>query len=155
MLLYGCLQVLGYVYGDFDVYNGLWEMCEKIVYDGLVWMVLVLCVFEVCGLDVILGMIVKLCFSGDVDIVDVLEIILCEEVVYVVVGLCWYCWYCICVGVELWLCFMVLLKEYVGGFLYGLFNFEVWLLVGFDEDELVELIEQIEMCGQVLVSIMC
>lgn len=131
----------GYDYVDFFVYNGLWEMCEKIVYDGLVCMVLVLCVLEVCGLDVILGMIEKLCNVGDGEIVDVLEVILCEEVVYVVVGLCWYCWYCDCVGVELCVCFKELLVEYVGGYLYGLFNMEVCLLVGFDVDELVNLVE--------------
>jgi len=51
-LLCGCLEQLGYAYGDFSAHNGLWEMACKTAHDPLVRMALVPRVLEARGLDV-------------------------------------------------------------------------------------------------------
>ena len=136
------LRAHGHDYGDFDAHNGLWEMCEKTAHDGLARMALVPRVLEARGLDVTPGMIAKLRALGDDSTADVLEIILREEVAHVAAGTRWYRWYCERAGVEPRPRFRELLREYAGGYLHGPFNIEARLLAGFDEDELISLVEQ-------------
>jgi uncharacterized ferritin-like protein (DUF455 family) len=141
-LLRSRLRALGHDYGDFDAHNGLWEMCEKTAHDGLARMALVPRVLEARGLDVTPGMIAKLRGLGDDATADILEIILREEVAHVAAGTRWYRWYCQRAGVEPRARFRQLLREYAGGYLHGPFNMEARLLAGFDEDELISLVEQ-------------
>lgn len=136
------LGELGFDYGDFDAHNGLWEMCEKTAHDGLARMALVPRVLEARGLDVTPGMIAKLRALDDDRTADLLEIILREEVGHVAAGSRWYRWYCARAGVEPRPRFRELLREYAGGYLHGPFNMEARLLAGFDENELVSLVEQ-------------
>ena len=142
ILLRDRLRDYGCDYGDFDAHNGLWEMCEKTAHDGLSRMALVPRVLEARGLDVTPGMIVKLRALGDMATVQVLETILREEVAHVAAGSRWYRWYCAREGVEPRARFKALLRQYAGGYLHGPFNMEARLLAGFDEDELVSLVEQ-------------
>ena len=141
-LLRARLREFGRDYGDFDAHNGLWEMAEKTAHDGLARMALVPRVLEARGLDVTPGMIVKLRALGDDATVGILEVILREEVAHVAAGSRWYRWYCERAGVEPRTRFKELLREYAGGYLHGPFNIEARLLAGFDEDELINLIEQ-------------
>ena len=132
----------GHDYADFPAHNGLWEMCEKTAHDGLARMALVPRVLEARGLDVTPAMIDKLRALNDGATADVLEIILREEVAHVAAGTRWYHWYCRQAGVEPRPRFRELLHEYAGGYLHGPFNEEARLLAGFDEDELLLLVER-------------
>lgn len=89
-----CLVELGVVYGDYVVYNGLWDVVVLILYDFVVCFVVVFLVFEVWGLDVIFGMIDWFIFVGDQVSVNVFKVIYEEEIVYVVVGVCWFYMFC-------------------------------------------------------------
>ena len=142
VLLRDRLLAHGHDYADFPAHNGLWEMCEKTAHDGLARMALVPRVLEARGLDVTPAMISKLRSLGDATTADVLEVILREEVAHVAAGTRWYHWYCARVGVEPRTRFKELLGEYAGGYLRGPFNLEARLLAGFDEEELVYLVEQ-------------
>lgn len=141
LLLRARLLAHGADYGELPAHNGLWEMCEKTAHDGLARMALVPRVLEARGLDVTPGMIDKLRALGDGETADVLEIILREEVAHVAAGTRWYHWYCRQAGVEPRTRFRKLLHEYAGGYLHGPFNDEARLLAGFDEDELLLLVE--------------
>ena len=140
-LLRARLRAHGHDYADFPAHNGLWEMCEKTAHDGLARMALVPRVLEARGLDVTPAMIGKLRGLGDEATADVLEIILREEVAHVAAGTRWYHWYCRQARVEPRPRFRELLIEYAGGYLHGPFNDEARLLAGFDEDELLLLVE--------------
>ena len=142
VLLRDRLLAHGHDYADFPAHNGLWEMCEKTAHDGLARMALVPRVLEARGLDVTPAMISKLRSLGDATTADVLEVILREEVAHVAAGTRWYHWYCARAGVEPRSRFKELLGEYAGGYLRGPFNLEARLLAGFDEEELVYLVEQ-------------
>lgn len=141
LLLRARLLAHGADYGGLPAHNGLWEMCEKTAHDGLARMALVPRVLEARGLDVTPGMIDRLRALGDGETADVLEIILREEVAHVAAGTRWYHWYCRQAGVEPRARFRELLHEYAGGYLHGPFNDEARLLAGFDEDELLLLVE--------------
>lgn len=141
VLLRERLLAHGADYADLPAHNGLWEMCEKTAHDGLARMALVPRVLEARGLDVTPAMIEKLRALGDAETADVLEVILREEVAHVAAGTRWYHWYCRQQGVEPRPRFSELLHEYAGGYLRGPFNDEARLLAGFDEDELLLLVE--------------
>ena len=93
-LLCGCLDSLGYAYGDFDAHNGLWEMACKTAHDPLVRMALVPRVLEARGLDVTPGILERLRKSGDARAVEVLEIILRDEIGHVEIGTRWFRYLC-------------------------------------------------------------
>ncbi|MBP3973910.1 ferritin-like domain-containing protein [Pseudoxanthomonas spadix] len=136
VLLRTRLQALGYHYGDFNAHNGLWDMCQRTAHDGLARMALVPRVLEARGLDVTPAMIDRLTALGDVQTVEVLELILREEVAHVAAGSRWYRWYCARAGVEPRSRFLQLLGEYAGPYLRGPFNTQARLLAGFDQEEI-------------------
>lgn len=60
-LICDCFEDFDSFYGDFFVYVGMWCVVEDMVDDFMGCLVVVLMVFEVCGLDVISGMIDIFC----------------------------------------------------------------------------------------------
>ena len=130
------LRALGHDYGDFDAHNGLWEMAEETVGDGLARMALVPRVLEARGLDVTPGMIVKLRQLRDDATADILEVILRDEVAHVAAGSRWFRWHCDRAGVEPHATFRDLLRRHARDVLHGPFNLEARAAAGFDADEL-------------------
>ncbi len=139
VMLRGRLRDFGREYGDFDAYNGLWEMAEKTAHDGLARMALVPRVLEARGLDVTPAMITKLRALGDDVTADILATILREEIAHVAAGSRWFRWHCEQAGVEPRARFRELLDEYAHGSLRGPFNHAARLAAGFELDEIVYL----------------
>ncbi len=138
-LLQARLQQLGYVYGDFQAHNGLWEAAEKTAYDPLVRMALVPRVLEARGLDVTPGMILRLRENGDLSTVAILERILTEEVRHVAIGTHWFRWLCDQRGLAPEATFHALLAEH-GVRVRPPLNLDARTSAGFSERELAELV---------------
>lgn len=135
-LLCGRLDSLGYVYGDFDAHNGLWEMACKTAHDPLVRMALVPRVLEARGLDVTPGILEKLRQTGDTAAVKVLEIILRDEIGHVEIGSRWFRYLCEKRGVDPEKTFARLLNEYMQGQVRRPFHYEARRKAGFNELEM-------------------
>ena len=130
------LDELGYIYGDFDAHNGLWEMAEKTAHHDTARMALVPRVLEARGLDVTPGMIERLRGVGDESTIAILEVILREEVAHVAAGTRWFRWCCERDGVDPRETFLDLVRDYMGRNLRGPFNRPARLEAGFDDEEL-------------------
>ena len=130
------LEDLGYVYGEFDAHNGLWEMACKTAHDPLVRMALVPRVLEARGLDVTPGILKRLQQAGDNAAVKVLEIILRDEIGHVEIGSRWYRYLCEQRGQDPEVTFAGLLEEYVPGQIKKPFHYEARLKAGFNEKEM-------------------
>jgi len=135
-LLCGCLQELGYAYGDFDAHNSLWEMACKTAHDPLVRMALVPRVLEARGLDVTPGILTKLHKSGDNCAVQALEVILRDEIGHVEIGSRWFRYLCKQRGLEAEATFARLLGEYMHGRIKGPFDYAARRQAGFNEREM-------------------
>jgi len=135
-LLCGCLQELGYAYGDFNAHNGLWEMACKTAHDPLVRMALVPRVLEARGLDVTPGILERLRNSGDAGAVEALEIILHDEVGHVEIGSRWFRYLCERRGLAPEATFARLLNEYMRGQVKQPFHYEARRQAGFNEREM-------------------
>lgn len=133
------LEDLGYVYGDFDAHNGLWEMACKTAHDPLVRMALVPRVLEARGLDVTPGILNRLQQAGDSAAVKVLEIILRDEIGHVEIGSRWYRYLCEQRGLDPEATFAGLLEEYVPGQIKKPFYYAARLKAGFNEKEMQHL----------------
>src|SRR5262249_40582494 len=121
-LLEARLHELGYVYGDFDAHDGLWEMAVKTSAWCLARMALVPRVLEARGLDVTPGMIERLRGAGDDATVAILELILREEVAHVAAGSRWFAWCCAREGRDPDTTFAELIAAHSRGALRGPFN---------------------------------
>jgi len=139
-LLQGRLEAMGHQYGDLPAHNGLWEMAVKTDHDVLTRMALVPRVLEARGLDVTPGMIKRLEQVGDVETIEILEIILQEEIGHVAIGSHWFSYCCENKGLEPESTFRELLNEYMGGGLRGPLHTEARLQAGFSEVELEQLV---------------
>ena len=133
------LESLGYVYGDFDAHNGLWEMACKTAHDPLVRMALVPRVLEARGLDVTPGILKRLQQAGDSAAVEVLNIILRDEIGHVEIGSRWYRYLCGQRGVDAETKFAELLEEYVPGQVKKPFHYEARRQAGFSDKEMQHL----------------
>lgn len=133
------LNDLGYVYGDFDAHNGLWEMAVKTADDAMVRMALVPRVLEARGLDVTPGMIDKLRQVGDHASVAIFEQILEEEVPHVEIGTRWFRYLAEPRGLDPDATFFRLLDEYMNGGPPGPYNIPARREARFSEDELDQL----------------
>jgi uncharacterized ferritin-like protein (DUF455 family) len=135
------LADLGYVYGDFDAHNGLWDMAVKTADSCLARMALVPRVLEARGLDVTPGMIARLRGTGDDATVKILEDILREEVAHVAAGSRWFAWCCERENIDPSATFESLVTRHFRGALRGPFNTEARLRAGFTLAELARLDE--------------
>ncbi len=138
-LLCGCLQDLGYSYGDFDAHDGLWEMACKTAHDPLVRMALVPRVLEARGLDVTPGILERLRKTGEVRAVKVLEIILRDEIGHVEIGTRWFRYLCQQRDVPAEATFLRLLQEYMHGRVKRPFHYEARERAGFNQLEMQHL----------------
>ncbi|MGB1311437.1 MAG: ferritin-like domain-containing protein [Leucothrix sp.] len=134
------LAVLGYQYGDLPAHNGLWEMAIKTDHDVLIRMALVPRVLEARGLDVTPGMIKRLEQVGDIETIDILNIILQEEIGHVAIGSHWFEYCCKDKDIEPKSTFRALLNQYMGGGLRGPLHTEARLQAGFTKAELEQLV---------------
>jgi len=133
------LEDLGYVYGDFDAHNGLWEMACRTAEDPLVRMALVPRVLEARGLDVTPGILERLQQAGDIAAVKVLEIILRDEIGHVEIGSRWYRYLCKQRGMDPEQTFAGLVEEYMPGQIKKPFHYEARKQAGFNEKEMQHL----------------
>jgi uncharacterized ferritin-like protein (DUF455 family) len=135
-LLCGCLEGLGYAYGNFDAHNGLWEMACQTAHDPLVRMALVPRVLEARGLDVTPGILERLRKSGDTCAVEALEVILHDEISHVKIGSRWFRYLCEQRSLETEATFAKLLKQYMNGQVKKPFHYEARQQAGFNELEM-------------------
>ncbi|NOY74097.1 MAG: ferritin-like domain-containing protein [Gammaproteobacteria bacterium] len=138
-LVCGCLNDLGYRYGDFDAHDGLWDMAQRTAHDVLERMALVPRVMEARGLDVTPGISRRFKAIGNNDMVRVLGIILRDEIGHVAVGSRWFHYCCKQRNLDPNVTFQTLLHKYLKGKLRGPFSYEARLQAGFDMEELKQL----------------
>jgi uncharacterized ferritin-like protein (DUF455 family) len=93
-LLADHLATLGYVYGDFDAHDGLWEMAARTQDDVLERMALVPRRLEARGLDASPVVRSKLQAAGDAAGARILDLILSDEIGHVAIGNHWFHWLC-------------------------------------------------------------
>lgn len=130
------LWSLGHVYGDFDAHNGLWEMAVKTAHDPMLRMALVPRVLEARGLDVTPGMMERLTTAGDLQTVEILDIILREEVGHVAIGTRWFRHLCHQRGLDPEQTFGELIAEYMPGRIRPPFHETARREAGFTEREM-------------------
>ena len=141
-LLRDHLRTLGYDYGSFSAYCGLWDMAVKTAHDPLVRMALVPRVLEARGLDVAPALIEKLRSVGDTRVVEIMTIIQHDEIGHVRIGNRWYAFLCQQHGFNPTEKFRELLKQYSAPRFRPPFNFDARREAGFSEGEIV-LLEQL------------
>ncbi|MCW8851972.1 MAG: ferritin-like domain-containing protein [Gammaproteobacteria bacterium] len=135
------LESHGMSYGDLPAHNGLWEMAVKTDFDVLVRMALVPRVLEARGLDVTPGMIKKLQSTGDMRLIQILQIIFDEEIGHVKIGTHWYRTLCDQRGLEPEQTFLELIEKYMQGAKFGPFETEARIEAGFSREEMERLLE--------------
>ena len=126
-------------YADLPAHNGLWEMAVKTADDVVARMALVPRVLEARGLDVTPKMIERLKSVGDLDAVEILNVIYQDEITHVRIGSDWFSYLCKNDGLEPRANFIRLVKKHLHGELKGPFNITARLQAGFDENELRDL----------------
>lgn len=140
-LLNAHLQQLGFIYGDFDAHNSLWEMAERTKNSVLARIALVPRVLEARGLDASPQLIAKLEQAGEVAAAEILDIILRDEIGHVAIGNRWFNWLCDQSGLESLGTFQELCNEYAAPKLRPPFNLSARRQAGFSEIELMYLTE--------------
>ena len=138
-LLADRLAELGFVYGDFPVHAGLWEMAEKTAGDVLARMAMVPRLLEARGLDATPVIQRKLAAAGDAASVAVLELILRDELGHVCLGDHWYRVLCAERGLEPEATFRGLIEHYRGPWPQSPLNREARRAAGFSDVELDDL----------------
>lgn len=133
------LQTLGYAYGDFPAHNGLWEMAVETDHDVMVRMALVPRVMEARGLDVTPSIIDKLEAADDDAAVAILRIIQRDEVGHVEIGTRWFRHVCAQRGLDPFVTFKQLLRQYLKGAVKGPYDVQMRKRAGFSDEELAYL----------------
>ncbi len=136
VLLSTHLRSKGYVYGDFQAHNSLWDMAEKTRDDVLARMALVPRTMEARGLDATPPLRAKLAHAGEVEVAEILDIILADEIGHVLIGNRWFNWVCKQRGLEPDAAYAALAAGYRAPALRGPFNLEARRAAGFSEGEL-------------------
>jgi uncharacterized ferritin-like protein (DUF455 family) len=130
------LRAGGADYGDFAAHNGLWDMAVRTAGDPLVRMALVPRMLEARGLDVTPGMIKRLRQLGDLQTVEVLQLILDEEIGHVASGSRWFDYLCRQRGLEPETAYFDLLNDFLNGEIRCPLHRRARLEAGFSEQEL-------------------
>lgn len=141
-LLRDHLQAMGYEYGSFQAHNALWEMAEKTKSDPLARIALVPRTLEARGLDASPAVKAKLLAAGDARGGEIIDIILRDEIGHVAVGNYWYRWLCDQRGVDHGTTYEKLAEQYGAPHPRGPFNLDARRQAGFDEFELLRLVER-------------
>ncbi|MEN8213453.1 MAG: ferritin-like domain-containing protein [Pseudomonadota bacterium] len=126
-------------YGDFQAHSGLWDMAMRTAHDPLHRMALIPRVMEARGVDVTPGMIKRFRSVGDLETVNILELILREEIGHVMAGTRWFRYLCDERGVEADSTYLELVHQYMGNSLHCPVHLEARLEAGFTESELEQL----------------
>lgn len=129
------LVQIGFAYGDLPAHNGLWEAACKTADSCLRRMALVPRVLEARGLDVTPAMIERLRKVGDLETIEILELILREEVAHVAVGTRWFLHCCTLQGLDPDPTFLDLVRTYSAPAIRPPFNEEARRRAGFSEAE--------------------
>lgn len=129
-------------YGDFPAHNGLWDMCVQTADDIVARMALVPRVMEARGLDVTPTLIGKLQHAGDHDAAAILEVIYQEEIRHVRIGSHWFRHHCVIRDLSPEETFLKCIDQYLHGQLRGPFNVPARREAGFEETELINLVNQ-------------
>lgn len=130
------LETLGYAYGDFPAHNGLWELAQKTAGDVLDRMALIPRVMEARGLDVTPAIQNKFKNVGDMETVEILEVILRDEITHVKAGTVWFSYVCNQRGLEPESTYLDLVKNYMKGDIQCPMHFQARLDAGFTASEL-------------------
>jgi uncharacterized ferritin-like protein (DUF455 family) len=138
-LLTAHLATLGHAYGDFDAHDGLWTMTARTADDLTARMALVPRTLEARGLDATPPMQAKLREAGDLQAVQILDVILRDEVGHVAIGNRWYRWLCERAGLDPRAHYAVLAARHGAPRLKPPFNLVARRAAGFDEQELAAL----------------
>lgn len=141
-LLRDHLRSLGFAYGDFPAHNSLWEMAERTKGDILARIALVPRTLEARGLDATPPMKAKLVGAGDRRAGEILDLILRDEIGHVAVGNRWYRYLCEQRGLDPVTAYAELADRYRAPRLRGPFNLEARRAAGFEEIELLALVQQ-------------
>ena len=143
-LLRAHLQTMGYDYGDFPAHTGLWDMTAKTSDDVMARMALVPRTLEARGLDATPPMQAKLRKVGTphaLKAVDILDIILRDEIGHVAIGNHWYRYLCSQRGLDPLVTYAVLARQYGAPRIKGPLNLDARRDAGFDEAELILLVQ--------------
>ncbi len=127
---------LGYIYGDFDAHNSLWEMATRTTDDILARVALVPRTMEARGLDASPALRSKVAQVGDMEAAVILDIILCDEIGHVAIGNRWFNWLCKARSLEPISAYADLAKQYEAPSPRKPFNHQARLAAGFTEQEL-------------------
>ncbi|MPV86828.1 ferritin-like domain-containing protein [Ostreibacterium oceani] len=128
-------------YGDFPVHTGLWAMCVDTEHDVMARMALVPRVMEARGLDVTPKIQHKLASIGDMESVEMLNVIYQDEIGHVAIGSRWFKYCCQQRCLSPYRTFRTLLKYYLKNGMDTAFNRPARLQAGFDDMELALLDE--------------
>jgi len=135
-LLQKRLREIGYEYGDFPAHNGLWELAQKTADDSLHRMALIPRLMEARGLDVTPFIQRKFRNVGDIQTVEILDIILRDEIGHVEAGSRWFRYLCEQRGVEPESTYIELVMQYMKGDVQCPTHRQARLEAGFSEEEL-------------------
>ena len=138
-LLNAHLQTLGFIYGDFDAHNSLWEMAERTKDSVLARIALVPRTMEARGLDASPQLKATLMQAGDIAASEILDIILSDEIGHVAIGNHWFNWLCIQNALEPVSTYRQLTEHYNAPKLRPPFNMSARRQAGFTEIELAYL----------------
>lgn len=138
-LLNNRLNKLDCNYGDFPAHNGLWDMAMRTAHDPLHRMALIPRVMEARGIDVTPGMIKRFHRVGDLETVEILELILHEEIGHVKAGSRWFNYLCEQRSIDAEATYLDLVQEYMGSGLHCPIHLQARLEAGFSESELQKL----------------
>jgi len=133
------LRQAGVDYGAFPAHNGLWEMARRTAHDPLVRMALVPRMLEARGLDVTPGIIERFRKLGDLETVEVLQLILAEEIGHVAFGSRWFRYLCEQRGLESESTYFKLLHDFLGGGIRCPLHHQARREAGFTQPELEHL----------------
>jgi len=140
-LLRDHLRSLGHDYGDFDAHDGLWTMAQRTQDDITARMALVPRTLEARGLDATPPMQERFRRAGDLQAVQILDVILRDEVGHVAIGNRWFRWLCTRDGHDPLTLYPLLAQRYQAPRLRGPLNLQARLDAGFDADELQQLLD--------------
>lgn len=135
-LLCARLSALGYAYGDFSAHNGLWDMAVKTDDDFLARMALVPRLLEARGLDATPMIQAKLRQVGDMETLEILDVILRDEIGHVAIGDKWFRVECARRGLEVEEAFRGLIATFGALPPRPPLNIEARLAAGFSAEEI-------------------
>ncbi|KAI0024002.1 hypothetical protein F4780DRAFT_768981 [Xylariomycetidae sp. FL0641] len=131
-LLRARLEELGSVFGALPVHGALWESATRTAHDLRARISVIALVHEARGLDVNPLTIAKFRAAGDLESVDVLDIIHNDEITHVTTGHRWLSWICQQEGTDPVQVFRSNVQKHFKGAVKGPFNAEARLQAGMD-----------------------